>query len=623
MYKYLLLLISFSVFSNPIKSIRVANYDINVSLNTQTKTLMGNETLTWTNKTSRPTKELQFHLYLNAFKDENSTFMKESGGQLRADKLDTTSKNNFGGIFLSSMKIRGGENLLSKIRYIQPDDLNKYDKTVIKIELAKSIQPNETITIDILFKSILPKIFARTGWATNDYFFVGQWFPKIGVLEENGQWNCHQFHANTEFFSDFGNYNVNITLPKNFIIAGSGEKKSETNNKNQTKTVSYKATDVHDFAWAASLHFIETSKMHRGIKIMAFVQPEHQQYAYRYFESAINAIDYMEKNVGKYPHSTLSLIDPTLAASGSGGMEYPTLITCGSYWGAGKWARAQEVVSIHEFVHQYFQGMVASNEFENSWMDEGFTQYFEGKIMEKYYPKGSQVDFLGFRLNDMSSSRFAYVNMSNPRISESRRNAWTYPGGTYGVLTYFKTATWLKTLEGLVGQNNMDKIMQNYFAKWKFKHPKPEDFIAEANEVAAKHTRFQDLNWFFKQVLFEAPDCDYAISDLKNAPRKTTPYGNFTVERLGEMVIPSQIKVVFDDNKKLTLNWNGQERSKKYKFSKRIKYVQIDPNYVNWMDLNLINNSKASKEPTKVASKFGLKALYWVQKILFFFGGLG
>ena len=617
-----LLLLSLSTFANVIKSSRIANYDIKVSLEPTSKTLRGSQTLTWTNKTSKPTSSLQFHLYLNAFKDENTTFFKESGGKLRGDQMDTTKLRNFGNIYLSTLKIRNGENLYPKIKFIQPDDLNIYDKTVIEVKLAKPVRPGETIVLDMDFRAKLPKIFARTGWADNDYFFVGQWFPKIGVLEENGLWNCHQFHANTEFFADFGNYNIDITLPKNFVVAATGEKKSETVLKNNLKKLSFEATDVHDFAWTASTHFKYLEQSHKGIKIMAYMQPEHFYMADRYFESAKNAIDYMGKKVGKYPHSTLSLIDPTLSGSGSGGMEYPTLITCGSYWGAGRWARFQEVVTIHEFVHQYFQGMVASNEFENSWMDEGFTQYYEGRIMDQYYG-GNQANIFGFTINDMASSRASYITMDNPKMTEIRRDAWTYPGGTYGVMTYQKTATWLKTLEGLVGTKNMDIIMQTYFARYKFKHPKPQDFIDVANEIAAKNTKYKNLDWFFEQVLFKAPDCDYSVTDLVNAPRKISPFGTFTVNRMGEMIMPTQIKIVFEDKKFLLVNWDGKDRYKKYKYNKRIKYVQLDPENINWMDLNMINNSVATKEPTKAATKYSTKMLFWVQRLLFLFGGLG
>ncbi|MBL0303145.1 MAG: M1 family metallopeptidase [Cytophagaceae bacterium] len=613
---YLLVVFGFEAFSQASR----ADYDISVVLKPEIKTIFGTQKMKWTNGSNKPVNELQFHMYLNAFKDENSTFFKESGGMLRGDKMDTTQLRNFGNIYLSHFAMKSGESLLKKVEYFQPDDFNKNDKTVFKVKLNQSVKPGQTIELDIFFKAVLPKIFARTGWARDDFFMVGQWFPKIGVLEKDGTWNCHQFHGNTEFYSDFGTYNVSITLPERFVVGASGLKISEQRNKDKTKTFKYLAQNVHDFAWTASPKYIKTEKKYKGISITALMQPEHQYMVDRYFESAQNAISYMETHVGKYPHPSLVLVDPSLAASGAGGMEYPMLITLGSYWGIGKNIRMQEVVTIHEFVHQYFQGMLASNEFENSWMDEGFTQYFEGKIMDRFYPKGSQVDLLGFKLNDLAVSRSSYTGMDFPEITEIRRNSWQYPSGTYGVMSYFKTATWLKTLEGLLGEKNMMLLMKTYFERFKFRHPQPQDFINVANEIALRSTKFKDLNWFFDQVLYSSVSCDYTVGSLINAPRKIKPFGYFTIYRKGDMKMPVEAKVMFTDNTYQSISWDGQETSKKFRFSKRIKFVQIDPEYKNWMDLNMINNSISAKEPTKVASKFAVKVLFWVQKMLFWFG---
>ena len=169
----------------PLLSNRIANYDISVKLDAERKTLDGVETLTWKNTSTDDISELQFHLYLNAFKDNNSTFMKESSGTLRGNSMDKKEKNNWGSINILSMQVRGGENLTNKIKFIQPDDLNDKDQTVIRVPLSKPIKPNESVTLNINFKAKLPKIFARTGFADN-YFLVGQWFPKIGVYEPAG-----------------------------------------------------------------------------------------------------------------------------------------------------------------------------------------------------------------------------------------------------------------------------------------------------------------------------------------------------------------------------------------------------------------------------------------------------
>ncbi len=410
------------------KASKIANYTIDVALQPATKTLKASQTLVWTNTSTKAINDLQFHMYLNAFKDMNSTFMRGSGGKLRTDQADITKSINFGSIKITKAILNNGLNLMPNMRFIQPDDGNTRDQTVLEILLPRAVNPGETISVVMEFESKLPKIFARTGWASNDYFFIGQWFPKIGVLEKDGKWNCHQFHANTEFYADFGTYNVNITVPQSFTVAATGSKISETKLKSGLKTMHFEAENVHDFAWTASPHFVAYSENYKGLELKAFMQPEHKNMADRYFESVKNAIDFIEKHVGKYPHKTLSMIDPSYEGSGSGGMEYPTLITCGASWGLGRWAKYQEIVTIHEFVHQYFQGILASNEFENSWLDEGFTQYLEGRIMDTYYPKGSVFNFLGFSVNDAATSRQDYVTMQNPSIAAIRTDAWRYPG---------------------------------------------------------------------------------------------------------------------------------------------------------------------------------------------------
>jgi hypothetical protein len=612
---FLLSIILFQINAQkPALSNRIANYDISVKLDAEKKILDGTETLTWKNTSTDDISELQFHLYLNAFKDKNSTFMKESGGQLRSDKMDKTLKENWGWIDILSMQVRGGENLTKKIKFIQPDDLNDKDKTVIRVPLSKPLKPNESITLNINFKAKLPKIFARTGFAEN-YFLVGQWFPKIGVYESagmryaaKGAWNCHQFHADSEFYADFGTYRVNMTVPKDFVLAATGVFQNEVSNKNNTKTISYRADDVHDFAWTVSPRFVVSERQWKHVKIKAVVQPEHKSSTERYFQSAIAALEYFEKNLGKYPHPVLTLVDPPMAGSGSSGMEYPTFITCGTSWGVPSGIRFTEIVTVHEFGHQYFQGMLASNEFEESFLDEGFNQYYEGRIMDENYEKGSQFDLLGIKIGDTESSRMSYVTMANPKISEIFRYSWKYPKGTYSTLTYTKTATWLKTLENMLGRSVMDEIMQTYFIRWRFKHPSVQDFINIVNEITPKRlgNKFgANMNWYFEQVLYKAPVCDYAVKEIYEK--------SFVVERLGDMILPNEILVKFADGKEQMIAWNGKDYTKTYKFEKPITAAIIDPKNKLLLDLNFINNSKTLDQSS-------LPFIKYAMKMMFFFG---
>jgi hypothetical protein len=627
MKKHILFIIFLFSFVNAVSntkplSNRIANYDISVKIDPEKHTLNGKETLVWTNTSTDYISELQFHLYLNAFKNKNSTFMKESGGQLRGEMMDAKNKENFGWIDIISMKVRNGEYLTSKIKFIQPDDLNENDQTVLSVLLSHPLAPNESLTLDINFKARLPKAFARTGYV-GDFYLVGQWFPKIGVYEPAGMryakrsaWNCHQFHADSEFYADFGTYRVEMTVPKNFVLAASGVFQDEKTNKDDTKTISYRADDVHDFAWTISPRFEVSERQWKHVKIKAVMQPEHSGSTERYFQSAIAALEYFQKHLGKYPYEVLTLVDPPIQAAGSSGMEYPTFITCGeTFWGLPNGIRSPEVVTIHEFGHQYFQGMLASNEFEESFLDEGFNQYYEGRIMDATYGKGSLINLFGFKLNDSESPRIAYISMKNIKISEIFRKSWEYPKGTYGTLTYMKTATMLQTLENLIGTEVMDEVMHTYFIKWRFKHPSVKDFVAIVNEIAPKSTNYKygkNFDWYFEQTLYKAPDFDYEVSEINQ--------NQCTIKRLGDMIIPTEILVKFIDGKEELISWNGEDFSKVLKFEKPISSVAIDPKNKILFDLNLNNNSRTLEQSSYPFVKYAMKIMFWVQNLMSWVG---
>lgn len=637
------------IFKQPLSQ-RVCNYDISVKLDPENKILNGREILRWKNPSQDLVKELQFHLYLNAFKNTNSTFMKESGGQLRGFDFDKTRKESWGYVDVLSMKRLGGEDLTNKIKFIQPDDNNSDDQTVISVLLDKPVKPNEEISLEIVFNSKLPRVFARTGFA-GDYYLVGQWYPKIGVYEypgiryaEKGGWNSHQFHANSEFYADFAAYDISITAPSNFIIGATGVLQSKINNSNGTSTHHYRAEDVIDFAWTASPHFKVINDQWHDVKIKLMMQPEHFNQADRYIRALKSALEYFDKNLGKYPYPAITVVDPPLNATGSGGMEYPTFITAGTIWNLPEGIKLPEMVTVHEFGHNYFMALLATNEFEEAFLDEGFNQYYETRIMDKYYgTKTSMVDLYGFHAGDFEFSRQGYVGLRNPKLAEIYRKSWDYTAGGYGSFTYFKTAVMLKTLEGLVGISTMDEIMKIYFERWKFKHPCVKDFIAIVNEVVNKNhgRKFGDnMNWFFDQVLYGSDVCDYRVVSVLNN-RKTDPQGIYdsagvkkifgpkktdqpfyksevVLYRTGEVKLPVEVLIHFEDGKEILENWNGQSRTAEFKYEGRFKIVwaKVDPNYKIPLDINLVNNTLTTETENGVFDKYAAKVLFWVQNVM-------
>ena len=649
---FVLFFMGIPVFSQAL-SPRIANYKISVKLDPEEKILDGKMTLYWKNPSRDTIRELQFHMYLNAFKNTESTFWQESGGQLRGMKVKVSDPMVWGWVDILQMEDKNGEDLTSGIKFIQPDDDNEKDQTVISVPLVNPVKPEGSVELNIIFKSKLPRIFARTGYS-DEYFLVAQWFPKIGVYEpegmryaEEGQWNCHQYHSHSEFYANFGVYEVEITLPERFTVGSTGVLKSKTNNDDGSKTLLYIAEDVVDFAWTASPGFQVVEDQWQDVKIMVYLQPEHLSQADRHTESVKAALSYFDKNLGKYPYSTITIVDPPLRGMGSSGMEYPTFITAGCLWGMPAGMRFTEMVTIHEFGHNYFMGLLATNEFEEAWMDEGFNTYFEARIMDYTYgDKTSFVDFNGFHFGDFENQRLGYTTMKNPKIAEVFRNAWEFQHGGYGSLSYAKSATWLLTLDRLIGRPTMDEILKTYFERWKFKHPCGKDFIDIVNEIVRKNhgTQFGDsMNWFFDQVLYGSDVCDYKLARIRNKKikppegiheisgnkmtYKSIEYENIIYEskviihRLGEVIMPVEVLIHFDNGEEILEKWNGKSRTKEFAYERpeKIVWAQIDPENKIMIDINFHNNSLTTKPKKAVIWKYALKFLFRLQNVMQFF----
>ena len=295
---------------------KVADSDIEVSLDPKTHLFEGTETLRWTNPSDAAVPDLKFHLYWNAFRNGRSTFMKESGGRLRGDRMET--ENGWGFLDVTSMSW-DGQDLTKGFRFESPDDGNPDDRTVLSVARPRPVAPGETAALRISWKAKAPRVFARAGFV-RDFYFVGQWFPKIGVLEPAGSrrraaaaWNCHQYHANSEFFADWGDYRVAITVPENFVVGSAGSKVGETRAGGR-KTLVYELKDAHDFAWTADPRFVvkeslfdpakdvpkeeldrasrtlgrtpeELLRGFRPVKLFFYMQPEHAA-AWRKHEDA-------------------------------------------------------------------------------------------------------------------------------------------------------------------------------------------------------------------------------------------------------------------------------------------------------------------------------------------------
>ena len=362
------------IFEKPL-SPRNANYRIEVTLDVEKKQIQGHEILMWRNISEDNVHELQFHLYMNAFKNNQSTYFRERGG--RTGVLG--KKKAWGWIDVTSISVAGSD-LTDALEFIHPDDDNEDDQTVMRIPLSESIPPGQEIQVEVDFITQLPYVFERNGYY-KDFFFVAQWFPKVGVYIDSA-WNCHQYHAVTEFFADYGVYEVNITIPREYIVGATGLLQNTTE-LGLNKIHHFRAEDVHDFAWTAWPQYRTFKETYHGIDITVLYDEDHSSSVRRYVGAVKNGLDFFSEWVGAYPYPNVTVVDPPTNCMAVGGMEYPTLITVGSYWKIPIGIKIPEMVTVHEFGHNYWYGIVGNNEFEEAWLDEGITSYSEARIMNK------------------------------------------------------------------------------------------------------------------------------------------------------------------------------------------------------------------------------------------------
>ncbi len=633
-------------YFDPPKSSRPTSYVMDVQYDLAKKSVTSTGQVIFKNNSPVPVTELHFYMYLNAFKNMGSTFLKGSGGNIFDQNIGSRGEDTWGWIRVDNIAEQNGANLTASMHYIQPTDSNPDDQSVLLVPLKRPVQPGETAIFDLNFTAKLPKLIARSGWSKDDYALWVHWFPQLGVwqLEPNGQWawNCHQFFRMTEFYGDFGNYDVTITAPSQLVMGASGCLMSEEKLPNNLTRRRFVVEDMIDFAWVAYPGFQVFEDKWQHVNIRLLIPPEHAMHAQRYITAVKQSLEYMTKHVGPYPFASLTMADPPFHALRSGMMEYPTFITLGSFWNSPTGIRNVESLAVHEFVHQYFMMMVASNEKEEAWLDEGLVTYYEDRIIDHYYGmKTGYVDFHGYQMGNRELSRNEYTGMKNPKEDHAARPGWESTGRHKGII-YSKTATMLQTLQALVGDEVMDELIQTYFERWRFKHPRGTDFFAVANEVVGNRhgKKFgENLDWLFQGVIAGTNVCDYAVAQIDNLANYTAHglfddgQGGFifksgqltsdftasvTLHRLGELVFPVEVQINFEDGSTKTELWDGQVRTKVFEYQTRskIESAHIDPAQKITLDIDLNNNSLTLKPQTTVLWKYTLKAVFWMQNVM-------
>lgn len=614
-----------------------ASYVIDVSLDTLNKKLYGETELVWTNPSDDEIDHLLLHMYYNAFKNSNSTFFRERGVPDFLTR-DIDNECGWGWTKITTIKDEYGNDLSTDLSYIQTDDANVDDQSVLKVPLKQNIKAKETIHIYFTWEAKIPKTMPRTGY-NKEYYFMAQWFPKVGVYEPEGMrfakeggWNCHQYHSSGEYYSDFGSYDVSITVPENYKVAASG-KRTDSSVQDGKITYRHQVDQVIDFTWSTSPHFVVQKDQYKETEILHYSYPYKQDYSKRYFTILKNNLEYLEDLLGPYPYPTLSLVDPPIHGMFTGGMEYPTIISSLSFKFLPDGIKMPETLATHEFIHQYFMQMVATHEVEEPWMDEGITTYMESRILDHYLGEHkSTIDVWGIQCGNKQWNRAEFFNSPNTDIGSNLLKSWEYKHGGYGDIAYNKVALWMQTLEGILGTDTMDLILHSYFNRWKFNHPCRNDFVDVVNEVVANNSsdKFPNgMDWFFKQVMEGTGSCDYAVGSIVNqqAYNDRGFLSNYdkceTLEkevlkkykstvilrRHGELHFPQEIELRFEDGSSQRFNWDGRQRSHEIQVSTDSKIVSalLDPEEKIMMDKNFLNNSMSTNPNRSQSSRLSAK----------------
>jgi hypothetical protein len=574
------------------RSPRNASYSIAVELHPKEHKIEAEQTLHWTNTGGSPVDTLPFHLYLNAFKNEGSLFMRSSHGRVREARASDTG---WGEIRVHSVKV-GGVELAGKLRRVEvPDQIagelppqkpdDPRDETVVELPLPEPVPAGGQIDVRFKFTAQLPEVFARTGYK-GEFHMIAQWFPKIGVrVGPPGaeRWECQPLHANTEFFADFGVYDVAITVPSTYVVAATGVLASATESAGGKRTFKYQAQDVHDFAWMADPYMEVMSgqaKVEDGtVEVRVVHRPDQKPFARRHLQAGIGAIEKYSAAYLPYPWPIMTIVDPPPeAAKGAGGMEYPTLVTtAGDSVFSRPGVRLPEMVTIHEVGHNWFQGMLASNEAVEAWLDEGVNDWAEAKVLiELYGPRTSALDWMGWQA-EFGALRRAASSDPSSLPSPIATAAYAFVDDrTYFEQTYGTTLRALRTLEQTVGATPFAAAMKVYARTWAFRHPTGRDLF----DVLSRELG-QDLTWFFGPVFQQVggvrlevrtASCERAHRPrgIDAVPGKKPVTANdapdtgghvceVVVTNTGSWHVPVDIELRFEDGSSKREHWDDRE----------------------------------------------------------------
>ncbi|HOZ52356.1 MAG TPA: M1 family metallopeptidase, partial [Chitinophagaceae bacterium] len=532
------------------------DYTIDVTLDDQNHILRGFETLIYKNNSKDTLRSIYFHVWANAFKNDQSSYTEQNVENGETDFYFSEEADRG---YIDSLNFKINNETVITSNFNNHED-------IILLDLNNPLLPNQSIEITTPFRLKIPKTFSRLGHNEQAYQ-ISQWYPKPAVYDPTG-WHPLPYLDQGEFYSEFGNYHVRITLPTNYIVAATGDLQEESEKEFITskiktekpnvltketiqssttfKTISFKQSNVHDFAWFANKNFqIEKTEitLASGNKVAcySYFKPSNFEVYKGSCQIIAKTITYLSEHVGEYPYQHASIVDGTLVAGG--GMEYPNITVIGSVNSASM----LETVIIHEVGHNWFYGILGSNEREYPWMDESINSFYENEIHEEISNESNSrkklkgADKLNHKLNDI----FVYQLGGKSNTDQALNLPSTsFTSLNYGGIVYQKGPKLLSYLKKYMGETKFENAMKKYFSLWHLKHPSPLDFQKIMQEESDK-----DISWFFEDGLGSDKKIDFAITTVNKkdntiyvkAKSKTAFNGPIPIDAcIGDSIIQTQ-----------------------------------------------------------------------------------
>lgn len=579
---------------------------IDVELDDENHILRGFEKMVYYNNSSLNLDKIIIHLWPNAYKNSNTNLAKQKYSD-GSTSFKYAESIDLGYIDSLDFKVNG--------EIVKWQFLNE-QIDISELLLTKPLKPGDSIIITTPFRVKIPSgKFSRLGHIGQSYQ-ITQWFAKPAVFDKNG-WHPMSYLDQGEFFSEFGNYDVSITVPKNYVLMATGDlqNKEELEFLNEKaeltsqlikenklpvrdslgrkdmsfpkssvekKTLRFIQKNVHDFAWFTDKRYHvlkgEVNVNNRKITSWALFTNNEAKLWRRSIEYINDATRYFSKWVGEYPYNHVTAVDGTISAGG--GMEYPNITVIGS---SGD-SKSLETVIVHEVGHNWYYGILGSNERENAWMDEGLNTYIEIRYMEEKYPNGyfrkkdsTQNKSRGISLNipmeEKELQHIAYqFNASRNYDQPLKMGSKDFTQMNYGAMVYCKTGIGFHYLKAFLGEELFDNCMNEYFNQWKFKHPNPNDI-----KIVFENVSKENLDWFFEDYIKTTKKTDYS---LKKVSKINDQEYLIKLKNVTGYNSPIPVQMINDSNEIISEKWiNGFKKDTTFVYKTSVKPSKIAMDY--------------------------------------------